>query len=194
MVPLDELSNVAILAFENGLRLHFDSILLYENGSFPSSVVLSVLAMEEFGKYFSLSAYVFYTRTSDHRDKEFDGEFLNKLYNHPFKQRSTFGRDGFIASTEHFNKANSRYYEDLKQRALYIGYERKKGDLLFDKGINNPHHINRQIAKEQISFQNELIVDVVKQHLDGILEFDEPKVNEMLTSNLLDRLEKKCPY
>lgn len=193
MIPLDDLSDIAILAFENGLRLHFDSILLYENGSFPSSVVLSVLAMEEFGKYFSLSAFVFYTGTSSNRNKESEDEFLNTLYNHPFKQRSTFGRDGFVASTEHFNKASSRYYEDLKQRALYVGYERKKGNIVYGKGINNPHQITRQIAKDQISFQNKLMIKIAKQYLDGIVEFDEPEVNEMLTLNLLNRLEKKHP-
>ncbi|MCH2449838.1 MAG: AbiV family abortive infection protein [Gracilimonas sp.] len=190
MVPLDQLSEVAVLAFDNGLRLHFDSILLYENGSLPSSVMLSVLAMEEFGKYFSLSAYVFYTETNNNRNKEFEDNFLKALYKHPFKQKVAFGRDGFIASTDHFSKARDRYYEDLKQRALYVGYERKKGNLLFNKGINKPQQITRISAKEQISFQNELLIKILKQHLDGIIEFDEPEVNEILTSNLLDKLEK----
>ena len=59
MVTFDELSRLGILAFKNGLRLHLDSILLLKNKSFPSSVLLSILSMEEFGKYFSLSSYVF---------------------------------------------------------------------------------------------------------------------------------------
>ena len=53
MVSFDELSEMAILAFKNGLRLHFDSLILLKNDSYPSATMLSVLAMEEFGKYFS---------------------------------------------------------------------------------------------------------------------------------------------
>ncbi len=130
MVTFDELSQLGILAFKNGLRLHLDSISLVKNKSFPSSILLSVLSMEEFGKYFSLSSYVFYTSVNDNRDEEFEKKYLEHLYSHPFKQRAIFGRDGFVPSTEHYDKAKNRIYEDLKQRSMYVGYERKKGNLL----------------------------------------------------------------
>ena len=40
---------MAGLSFENGLRLHFDSILLFENKAYPSAYFLCVLAIEEIG-------------------------------------------------------------------------------------------------------------------------------------------------
>jgi len=193
MISLEELSNMAILAFQNALRLHFDSILLYENDSYSSSVVLSILSMEEFGKYCSLSSYVFYTDVNHTRDLVFEEKYLKHLYNHPFKQRQIFGRDGFIVSTDLYNRAKHRFYEDLKHRALYVGYERDKGNLLFDKGINNPFLITKEIAKDQICFQNKLLINLVEERLEGIIEMDEEDVNEILNNELLQKLKSKHP-
>lgn len=189
MVTFEELSSLGILAFKNGFRLHLDSILLLKNKSIPSSVLLSVLSMEEFGKYFSLSSYVFYTSVNETRDAEFEKKYLEKLYSHPFKQRAIFGRDGFIPSTEHYDKAQNRIYEDLKQRSLYVGYEREKGNLLFDKGINNPFEITETVATEQIEFLNNLIITMVEEHVKGIIEMDEEEVNEILNIKLLKKLK-----
>lgn len=189
MVTFEELSSLGILAFKNGLRLHLDSILLLKNKSIPSSVLLSVLSMEEFGKYFSLSSYVFYTSVNETRDAEFEKKYLEKLYSHPFKQRAIFGRDGFIPSTEYYDKAQNRIYEDLKQRSLYVGYEREKGNLLFDKGINNPFEITETVATEQIEFLNNLIITMVEEHVKGTIEMDEEEINEILNIKLLKKLK-----
>ena len=48
---------IATESFKNGLRLHFDSILLYNNKSFPSAFQLSVLALEEFSKSYWVEHY-----------------------------------------------------------------------------------------------------------------------------------------
>jgi len=189
MVTFDELTRLGILAFKNGLRLHLDSIFLFNNTSYPSSVLLSVLSMEEFGKYFSLSSYIFYTKVNETRDKEFEKEFLGKLYSHPFKQRVIFGRDGFETSLEFYDKAKNRIYEDLKQRALYVGYDRVKGNLLFDKGINNPFEITEKEAKEQVTFINDLIIKMTDEHVKGIIQMDENEINKILNSDLLSKLK-----
>jgi len=188
MIGLDNLSKMAILSFKNGLRLHFDSFILFENKSFPSSVLLSVLSMEEFGKYFSLSSYVFYSEINESRDEEFEKEYLSRLYKHPFKQSMIFGRDGFKTSSENFRKASQRYYEDLKQQSVYVGYRRNKGEFLYKEGINNPDSINSTKAKEQLVFLNDLIINFVKEQLDGLIELDEPEVNDLLNLNLFNRL------
>ena len=52
---------MARLSFENALRLHRDSILLYNNKSFISAYLLSVLAQEEIGKAFLLEEHIFQT-------------------------------------------------------------------------------------------------------------------------------------
>lgn len=188
MVPFEELSRLGILAFKNGLRLHFDSVLLLNNKANPSAILLSVLSMEEFGKYFSLSSYVFYTKGHEDRDEEFEKKFLEKLYSHPFKQRAIFGRDGFEPSSVNFNKAKNRIFEDLKQKSLYVGYQREKGKLLFDKGINNPNEISEEVAKKQIKFINDLIIKMTEDKVKGIVEMDEEEINDMLDTGLLQKL------
>lgn len=188
MIALDDLSKMAILSFKNGLRLHFDSFILFENKSFPSSVLLSILSMEEFGKYFSLSSYVFYSEINDSRDIDFEKEYLSRLYKHPFKQRMLFARDGFKVSSECFHKASQRYYEDLKQQSVYVGYKRIKGELLYEKGINNPDSINITKAKEQLVFLNDLLIDFARKRLNGVIELDEPEVSDLINSNLFNRL------
>lgn len=147
MVSFEELSEMAITAFRNGLRLHGDSVILFDENSYPSAVLLSVLAMEEFGKYFMLSAYVFYSRVGGKREEKFENKFLKYLYNHKSKQRVIFGRDGFYPSIEELEKVDNNFYEFLKQRSTYVGYDRKKGNLLLDKGFNNPIEVTDSIAE-----------------------------------------------
>ena len=200
MASLKDLSEMAVLAFKNGLRLHFDSIFLLNKKSYPSSVMLSVLSMEEFGKYFSLSTYVFYTRTSasdteeepedELRDSSLDKEYLEKLYIHPFKQRAVFGRDGFVSSSKLLNKASNRFFENLKQRSVYVGYERDKGKLLFDKGLTNPINVTKEVALEQVEFLNELVKGLTEEICKGIRELDEFEINQILNNKLLAKLNK----
>jgi AbiV family abortive infection protein len=191
MITYRKLSNMAILAFRNGLRLHFDSIILLENKSYPTATMLSVLAMEEFGKYFSLSTYVFYSRVNENRDAEFEKEFLLMQYNHPFKQKACFGRDGFGPSEKLREKVADRYFENLKQRSLYVGFDREKGDLLLNKKINNPDNINHKKAIKQIKFINNLLIGLVNDRINGIIVLDQDVINDLLTKDLLEQLEIK---
>jgi len=181
---------MAILAFKNGLRLHFDSVILIDNKSYPSATMLSVIAMEEFGKYFSLSTYVFYTHINDTRDEQSEKNFLFMLYNHLFKQKVCFGRDGFKLSEKLRLKAKDRYFEDLKQRSLYVGFDREKKEILLNKKVNNPDNINNKISLKQILFLNDLLIGMTKKKIDGIIEFEEEEINDLLNMDLLEKLIK----
>lgn len=189
MITFRKLSKMAILAFKNGLRLHFDSFVLFENLSFPTATMLSVIAMEEFGKYFSLSAYVFYISVNENRNEEFEKEYLLMLYNHPFKQKACIGRYGFETSAILNQKVSDRYFENLKQRSIYVGFDREKGEILFSKNVNNPENINERNASKQLMFLNDMLIEMVKGKVNGIIEMDEDEVNEILNNNLLTKLE-----
>ena len=190
MVTYKKLSNMAILAFKNGLRLHADSIVLFNNGSYASSVMLSILSMEEFGKYFSLSAYVFYSRTSGYRDEKKEDSYIKLLYNHPFKQKACFGRDGFDMNdkTKVKEKVNDRFFENIKQRSVYVGFERDKGQLLYANKINDPSKITKRQANEQVRFLNGLLIDMTDQHIKDIFYFDENEINKILNMELMTKL------
>ncbi len=188
MITYKRLSHMAVLSFKNGYRLHLDSLKLLKLGSFPSATMLSVLAMEEFGKYFSLSSYAFYTQTNNTRDLKFEDSYLKALYLHPLKQQMCFGRDGFLPSDKLSHRASNREFEDLKQSASYVGLKRIKGEICYEKQITNPLNINKQIAVKQVHFLNKLLINMAKEHIAGILQMDEDEINNMLSSKMLKTL------
>ena len=190
MISFSKLSKMAILAFINGLRLHFDSVILIENKSYPSATMLSVLAMEEFGKYFSLSSYMYYSSVNDNRDEQHEMNILSMLYKHPFKQSTCFGRDGFEPNEELRIKAADRYFEDLKHRSMYVGFDREKGEILVNKKVNNPYKVNRKKSLKQVLFLNDLLIGLTKDRVEGRIELDEEEVNHILNKKLLKKLKK----
>ena len=56
---------LAIESLRNAIRLHLDSISLFEIESYPSAFQLSVLAMEEFSKAKWLEHYIYSSETNE---------------------------------------------------------------------------------------------------------------------------------
>ena len=85
---------LAIESLKNAIRLHLDSISLFELGSYPSAFQLSVLALEEFSKAKWLEHYIYSSETNvGYPDKEFEQDWLKLLYSHPEKQWAFIARD-----------------------------------------------------------------------------------------------------
>ncbi len=76
-------------AFKNALRLHFDSIVLFRNRSYPSAFALSILSMEEFAKSYLLEN-LYYHGIADQTfmTTELRKIVSNSLLSHTHKQRS----------------------------------------------------------------------------------------------------------
>jgi hypothetical protein len=89
-----------------------------------------------------------------------------------------------------FDKAKSRYFENLKQRSVYVGFKREKGQILSDEIINNPKKITKNQAYNQLKFLNDLLINLTDDHLKGITLYDEDEINEILCDNLITKLEK----
>jgi AbiV family abortive infection protein len=60
---------------------------LYKRRSYPSANALSIIAIEEMGKYQSLSNALFYGYFEGSSDEAFIADFLNDMYDHRLKQR-----------------------------------------------------------------------------------------------------------
>lgn len=60
-----KLNKIATEALRNAIRLHFDAILLYENGSFPSALQLSILSLEELSKADWVNHYIWTSETNE---------------------------------------------------------------------------------------------------------------------------------
>lgn len=193
MVTFGDLTDWAILAFKNGLRLHFDAATLFKNEAYSSSVLLSVLAMEEFSKHGSLSSYVFSTDHDGPNEKVDDDGYIKKLYDHTFKQAFFFSRDGLVDAyqePEKYKEAKNRFYESLKHNATYVGYDRgRKGGIKFSDGLLHPDQIDREIAFKQLSLVNAALIKITQAHLGEAYSFDEEEVNDLLDEDLLEKLK-----
>jgi AbiV family abortive infection protein len=81
-----KIARMSILCYKNAIRLHQDSILLFKRKRYPSANALSIIAIEEMGKYQSLSHAVFYGYFEDGSDEAFIANFLRDTYDHVSSQ------------------------------------------------------------------------------------------------------------
>ena len=85
-VNLRKMDRMGVLSFENALRLHEDSILLFKRQRFPSAYALSVLSLEEIGKYFIIEDFVWHSRIDGRYPPEWEQKIVGLTYNHRHKQ------------------------------------------------------------------------------------------------------------
>lgn len=156
---------IAEESLRNALRLHFDSILLFEYGSYPSAFQLSVLCLEEFAKAKWVDHCYYTTITNNGFPKEsdpdyqqhikFEQEWLRLLYLHPEKQFAFIGREICDYSPKFVNHIRERKLEFEKQQAVYVGLERTKGHVNTSGRISIPQKkITQAKAKRIISLLN----------------------------------------
>jgi len=162
---------IAEESLRNALRLHLDSILLFEKSSYPSAFQLSVLSLEEFSKAkwvaHCYDAMVtnggFPTQNDDYYDEYLKDEqsFLKLLYNHSAKQFSFFVRELWSYSPKFIAKIKDKKLDLEKQQATYVGLDRLKRQVDTSSRISIPHKkINRDKALEIISLLNHEFIEI----------------------------------
>jgi AbiV family abortive infection protein len=183
---------IATEAYKNGLRLHFDAILLFRNKSFPSAFQLSVLALEEFSKSYWVEHYYYSSLVNaNFPDKDFEQEWLNLLYFHPKKQKAFFGWGMALDYRSKFIRMIERGDLELKkQKATYVGLKKHKKVVDVNGRISLPTQIKEKDAKQMISLLNDFLIDQcdMKKHYECY--FDISKKDDLLTEELLACLKK----
>ncbi|HAV1557292.1 TPA: AbiV family abortive infection protein [Enterobacter hormaechei subsp. steigerwaltii] len=159
-----KLNKIATESLRNTIRLHFDSILLYRNGSYPSAFQLSVLALEEFSKANWVDHYIWTSETNEGYPKaDFEQEWLKLLYQHPKKQWNFVARETNDYSPKFISLIQSRKLEEKKQNSIYVGLSRSKGKIDTDSRISTPWRIKQGDAKEIISIINDELIKICKR-------------------------------
>jgi AbiV family abortive infection protein len=201
MKNLKKISKMSKLAFKNALRLHYDSIFLYKNKSFPSACLLSILAQEEIGKSYILEDHVYQMRG---REKEIDSEYekliVKALKDHKLKQ-GWFSRqadDVFKYGGKKYPRGvremSSGKLEERKQNSAYLGLSRKDGKMDPKGKISEPSRkIRPEDAKYQITKINNFVVELIEGCRRGIYTVDTDELDDFLTISLAKRLEKLWP-
>jgi AbiV family abortive infection protein len=190
-VNLNKISKVAGLAFKNALRLHFDCILLFEHESYPSAYFLSILALEELGKYTLLDDFVWHSRVDGRREDELKD--IDGILRHQLKQKIFAGDAGDFIPKRIFDDFYSGRLEILKQNAVYVGLERKKTKRNRKKTnlkgkVISPYTVGKEKAKRQITIVNDFLRNLTLGVMKEVYSMDTKSVELMLNDVLLRRL------
>lgn len=177
-------------SLKNGLRLHFDSILLYRNRSYPSALQLSILALEEISKSYWIEHYFDSSVTNTgFPDAEFEQKWLKMLYMHTKKHQAFVGWGWDLQYHESFVEALRKGDIDkLKQTATYVGLNRSKKGIETDGRISSPFKIKHDDAKKLISVLNDHLLDRcdMKQFYGNAYQIQEK--DDVLTEEVYLRL------
>jgi AbiV family abortive infection protein len=169
---------LATESLRNTIRLHFDSILLYENGSYPSAFQLSVLSLEEFSKANWIDHYIWSSETNEgYPDEKFEQEWLKLLYLHPKKQWNFVAKETDDYSPNFITQIKNRELEEKKQNATYVGLSRSKGKVNTASRISTPWKIKQKDARQVISIVNDELLSICSRISDD--EFYYEGANEM---------------
>jgi len=192
-VNLRKIERMACLALKNGLRLHFDSILLFRNSCFPSAYFLSILALEEIGKFF-LVEDVYWHSAVEGMERQWQEKFIDLIYSHRRKQTSFGWNLDLIARPSKFTKELFDGNIELKkQKAVYVGLPRNKRKTNMRGRINNPMSISKKKAGDQITSVNDRIIEFTLGVVKEVYGVETYCAEEIFSSTLFEELNKEWP-
>ena len=154
---------IAVESLRNSLRLHFDSMLLYGNESYPSAFQLSVLSLEEFAKAKWVEHYISSAETNTgYPDAKFEQEWLQLLYRHLEKQWAFIAREIYDYSPKFAQFIKDNKLEEKKQNATYVGLSRAKGKIDIASHVSTPDRIKEKDVRQIISLINSEFLEICK--------------------------------
>lgn len=151
----------------NAVRLHFDSILLYKNKSYPTAFHIAVLTMEEIAKSNWIDHYYETSPTNQFPDADFEQQWLQLLYIHTKKQNAYAAGEMFEYSPKFLDFLKSGKLELKKQKSIYVGLERIKGKINTKSRISTPNQIKEIDARQMISLNNKVLTETCKRNIEN---------------------------
>lgn len=195
MVNLKKIAKISELSFVNSLRLHLDSIKLFNNGSYPSALFLSVLAQEEVGKFYLLDDFVWHSTVNGRYDAKIEKEIISQILNHSIKQKFFVMQGGLFVDYHSFPKkfikeVMSNNLEIDKQNSVYVGLSKGKGGLILGGKIKNPMSITKERSSKQITIISDYFIDYLVGIRAGNYTCDNENLERIIKSKkLLTKLE-----
>lgn len=181
---------LAIESFVNGLRLHFDSILLYKNKAYPTALQIAIIAIEEIAKAKWIEHYYYSSITNNgFPEEDFEQKWLNLLFIHREKQYAFIAREIFDYSPEFSEFVKQGELEKLKQKATYVGLERIKNKINVNSQISIPCKIKSSDARRIISLVNDVLIEACQLKILQDHYFDIKEMNDLMNPELLAKLK-----
>ena len=205
-VYLDKIDKMSFITYQNCLRLHLDSIVMFKNKSFPTAYYLSIISLEELGKIFILADFLYNSRANgrynEYQDPEMlkifganfeEGYFKQTVYNHQSKQYS------FVRTFDSDYKPSNKYYKDIskgliepkKQNSLYVGLKRNKNKIDMNSRIINPNKISVSFVFNQIELMHKSILELIICVSKDFWTTDSDHLDEYLNEQMYYDLKTK---
>jgi len=181
---------LAIESLKNGLRLHFDSIFLYKNKSYPTALQIATIAIEEIAKAKQIEHYYYSSITNNgFTNEDFEQKWLRLLYIHTEKQFSFIARELFDYSPQFIEFVKEGKLELQKQKATYVGLEKCKSKIDINSRISIPNRVKANEAKRIISLINDVLIEICKLRIVHEGYFDIKEMDDIVNVELLTKLE-----
>jgi AbiV family abortive infection protein len=181
----------------NGIRLHEDSLLLFANGSFPSALQLSILAMEEIAKakwidhvYYSSITNCGLPDPDDEEQVRQEQKWLQMLYYHPRKQYAFIGQEIFKYSPRFVDYIKNKGLEELKQKATYVGLSKKGKNIDVNSRINSPLNTSLKEVIKIVSLVNDELIEMCNLNNKNEGYFGINELDVLLDKDLSKRLSQ----
>jgi len=185
---------LAIESLKNGLRLHFDSILLYKNKSYPTALQIAIIAIEEIAKAKQIEHYYYSSITNDgFPDEDFEQKWLRLLYIHTEKQFSFIAREIFEYSPQFVEFVKQGKLELQKHKSTYVGLEKYKSKIDINSRISIPNREKANEAKRIISLLNDVLIEICELRIVQEHYFDIKEMDDIINVELLTKLEMWSP-
>ncbi len=193
LININKIEKMASLAFVNCIRLHKDSILLYDNGSYPSAYFLSVISLEEFGKVLWLSDALFHTR-GDEMDRVSQEMWIESIFSHQRKQ-GIFAYEFMLELPKPFLKLiRENRIETEKQNSIYVGLAKNGRKIDFEGKLTTPFRFDEKKAQKQITLLNDALLIRILGIIKGVFGIDSEEVEELMTRELFMDLQSSWKY
>ena len=194
-VNLRKIDRLGILAWQNAMRLHEDSILLFRNQRLASAYALSVLVLEEFGKFLMVEKFLWHSRIDGRASAEDEEEFIKVTFNHRRKQSAfAWYVDGPYPRPLVRNILDGAT-EKSKQDAFYVGLPRRGRQVQLRAKICNPEHVTESRVRKQVTLVNDFAVlfalDILKGQL-AVGIYDDLR-DHGITHDLVVKLSRDWP-
>lgn len=191
-IDLKKVEKMAGLSFQNGIRLHLDSILLFENSRFPSAYYLSILSLEEIGKAFKLEDFWWHSRYDGRESVDLEEKDLYSTYSHSKKQIyfANFFNGPILAGTFSKNILEGKL-EISKQNSVYVGLKKTKKGIDLKSKIINPLKISKNKAEKQITIVNDCLLELILGVIVECYMVETENVEELLNRELFDELKNR---
>ena len=189
MINHNKILKLQTLSFKNALRLHCDSILLFNNKSFPSAYAMSILALEELGKMYLFDDFLFHRATNQVGTETQITRWLQLMYNHKWKQCKFASWHWADLPARIIRIIESGDLDLAKQNALYVGLPKVRGKPLLKGRINSPFKISETKAAKQITTINDILLELVLGVIKGTYSLEIDHVDTLFTWELYQSLE-----